>query len=168
MRTAIHRVLAALAICAAALAAFAGTPESPLARDEVSAVQLAEWIRARQPALVVLDARPPDAVERDGLPGARPLAGFVGEAGQTVVLYGERSTDDVLPPNGNPERVLRLRGGIEAWNEDVLFPVMRSDASEEQRAQFTARAGLSRYFGGSPRVLDPGAAARRLRSRRGC
>lgn len=168
MKPAIHRVLAALAICAAALAALARSPEPPPAPDEISAVELAGWIGARRPGLVVLDTRTPDAMERDGLPGARPVAGFDGADVDTVVLYGDRRVDQAPPLRGNPQRVLRLRGGIAAWNEDVLFPVIRSDASEQLQREFAHRAQLSRYFGGSPRVLDPGAQARRTRSRRGC
>ena len=48
MKSVTHRTLATLAIGAAALAAIARTPEPPLAQDEVSAVELAGWIRARR------------------------------------------------------------------------------------------------------------------------
>ena len=168
MKTRARLLLAALATCAGALAAAAGSPVPPLARDEISATQLAEWIHARRPGLVVLDARPAESMQRGRLPGARAVAEFEGDAGATVVLYGDRRAEEVPTWRGPALRVLRLRGGIEAWDRDVLFPVLRADASEAQRREFEPRARLSRYFGGSPRVLDPGAKASRVRSRRGC
>lgn len=168
MKTGARLLLAAIASCAGALAAVAGSPAPPLARDEISAIQLAEWIHARRPGLVVLDARPAESMQRGRLPGARAVAEFEADAGATIVLYGDRGTDGVPAWRGPALRVLRLRGGIEAWHRDVLFPVVRADASEAQRRQFESRARLSRYFGGSPRVLDPGAEANPVRSRRGC
>ena len=57
---------------------------------------------------------------------------------------------------------------MRAWNDEVLFPQLRRDASAPQRRAFEARAQLSRYFGGSPRVIEPGAQTQRSRSRRGC
>ena len=166
MKRAAHLMLASLAICAAALAALARSPEPPPACDEISAVTLAEWIRARRPGVLVLDTRSAQAMERDGIPGARSAADFDGDAVDTVVLYGDRRVDEAPPLRGSPRRVLRLHGGIEAWNRDVLFPVIRGDAPEREKSEFASRAQLSRYFGGSPRVLEPG--ARRTRSRRGC
>lgn len=168
MNAAIRPALAALALCAAVLAAFARSPEPPLSGDEISAVELAAWIRARRPGLLVLDTRSGDAMERDGLPGARSAADFEGDAIDTIVLYGDRRLDEAPPLRGNTQRVLRLHGGIEAWNEEVLFPAIRADASERQKREFASRAQLSRYFGGSPRVLDPGTDSPRSRSRRGC
>lgn len=168
MKPVIRPVLATLAICAAALAALARSPEPPLSREEVSAVELAEWIRARRPGLVVLDTRSAQAQDRDRLPGARSAADFDADTVDTIVLYGDRSVDEALPLRGKPRRVLTLHGGIEAWNRDVLFPLIRSDASDRQKREFASRAQLSRYFGGSPRVLEPGAEPRRTRSRRGC
>lgn len=164
----VHLILAALALCAAALAALARSPLPPLGRDEISAVQLAEWFRAQRPGLLVLDTRSAQAMARESLPGARPLADFDGESVDTVVLYGERQLDAAPPLGGSARYVFRLRGGIEAWNAEVLFPIIRSDASATHKREFAARAQLSRYFGGTPRVLEPGARAERNRSRRGC
>ena len=168
MKPSVHLTLAALALCAAVLAALARSPLPPLGPGEISAVQLAEWIRAQRSGVLLLDMRSAQAMARESLPGARPVAAFDGESVDTVVLYGERQLDGARPLGGSARHVLRLRGGIEAWNAEVLFPVIRSDASTAHRREFAARAQLSRYFGGTPRVLEPGARAERNRSRRGC
>lgn len=166
--SALHSTLVVLALGLAALTAIAARPEPPLARDEVAASQLAEWLRARRPDLRVVDVRPMGASSRERLPGAEPFEEFVAEASATVVVYGEDVLDAAPALPGRAAQVLRLRGGVAAWNRDVLFPTIRRDAPPRQQRAFAARAQLSRYFGGSPRVLDPGAQADRPRSRRGC
>jgi len=164
--------LALLALVLGSLAAIAGSVVPPPAADEVSAVDLAQWIRDRRPRLLVVDARAAEAFDRDRLPGALLLADIDAEAlrsADTVVVYADAGVDTTaLRELANARRLLRLHGGIAAWNEDVLFPVIRADASERQQRDFAARAALSRYFGGSPRLLDPGASPARGRSRHGC
>jgi rhodanese-related sulfurtransferase len=171
MTSILHGTAALLALAAGALAAMAGNADPPLAPDEVAAVELAAWIRGREPNLVVLDLRDAEAFDRDRLPGAQrwPDAGAEAiAAAHTVVVYADTGANaDVVRPSG-ATRVLRLRGGVKAWNDEVLFPVLRSDASARERRDVAARAALSRSFGGSPRLRDAGARAARSRSRRGC
>jgi len=165
-------MLGLLALVMGTLAAIAGSVVPPPAADEVSAVDLAQWIQDRRPGLLVVDARAAEAFDRDRLPGARLIADIDADAlrsADTVVVYAEAGVDaTALRELSNVRRLLRLHGGIAAWNEDVLFPVIRADASERQQRDFAARAALSRYFGGSPRLLDPGASPARGRSRHGC
>ena len=167
-------VLALLALVAATLAAVAGDVAPPADADEVTAVDLAQWIREQRPRLLVIDVRAAEAFDEDRLPGARRLddvdAAALDAAG-TVVVYSDADADaDARALHGLSSvlRPLRLHGGIKAWNEEVLFPVLRADANAKQQRDFEARARLSRYFGGSPRLLDPGASSARGRSRRGC
>jgi rhodanese-related sulfurtransferase len=165
-------MLALLALGMGTLAAVAGNVAPPPAADEVSAIDLAQWIRERRPGLLVVDARAAEAFDRDRLPGARLIADIDADAlrsADTVVVYADARADAAaLRGLSNVPRVLRLHGGIAAWNEDVLFPVLRADASARQQRDFATRALLSRYFGGSPRLLDPGASPARGRSRHGC
>jgi len=165
-------VLALLALVVGMLAAIAGSIVPPPAADEVSAIELAQWIRDRRPGLLVVDTRSAEAFDRDRLPGARLIADIDADAlrsADTVVVYADAGADAAaLRELSNVPRVLRLHGGIAAWNEEVLFPVIRADASERQQRDFAPRAVLSLYFGGSPRLLDPGASPARGQSRHGC
>jgi hypothetical protein len=175
MKSTVHATFALLAVAAGMLTAVARNPDPPPAADETSAGELAQWIHDRKPGLLVVDARPAQAGERDRLPGARTLSevdpGML-DAADTLVVYADSRVDgpavDALRARSGARRILRLHGGVAAWNEDVLFPVLRADASPRQQREFAPRALLSRYFGGSPRLLDPGASAPRGRSRRGC
>jgi rhodanese-related sulfurtransferase len=171
----VRTTLALIALVAGTLAAIARSPEPSPATDEIGAVELAEWIRDRRPRLTVLDTRSAEAMERDRLPGARAVADFdfgALRAGDTLVVYADQGMDaaavEALLPRLGSVRVLRLHGGIAGWNDEVLFPVVRADASRRQQREFIPRAQLSRYFGGTPRVLEPGAAPNASRSRRGC
>jgi hypothetical protein len=175
MSRAARVTLAALALCAGALAAIARDPQPAPAPDEITAIELGEWIRARRAGVHVLDARSAEAMARDRVPGAVSAAGFdaaVLARGDILVVYADRRTDrmvlDALRPRVGHARLLRLHGGFAAWNHEVLFPRIRADASERERQRFAPRAQLSRYFGGTPRVLDPGTAPTQPRSRRGC
>jgi rhodanese-related sulfurtransferase len=167
-----HATLALLALATGTLAAIAGSVVPPPAADEVSAADLALWIRDRRPGLLVVDERAAEAFDLDRLPGARLIADIdidTLRSADTVVVYADARADAVaLHGLSTAPRVLRLQGGIAAWNEEVLFPVLRADASARQQRDFATRAALSRYFGGSPRLLDPGASPARGRSRHGC
>jgi hypothetical protein len=153
-----------------------GSVAPPPAADEISALDLAQWLRARRPGLLLVDVRTAEAFDADRLPGARLLAEVDAaalRAADTVVVYADARADaeGLRGPSNvlaTVPHVLRLYGGIAAWNDEVLFPVLRADASARQQRDFATRALLSRYFGGSPRLLDPGAAPARGRSRRGC
>jgi hypothetical protein len=170
-----RQILFVLACAGGVLAALAGNAQLPLAQDEITAVALAQALRAREVGLLVIDTRPDDDSDRQQVPGAQSLADLDTSAlpqGGTVVVYGEGDIDttllDTLRRQPGTRRYLRLRGGLRAWNADVMYPVLRSDASARQQAQFSAQVALSRYFGGTPRQLDPGTATPQARSRRGC
>ncbi len=175
MSHAVRIALIVATLCAGALSALAGSPQPPPAADEITAIELAEWIRARRPGVLLLDVRSTDALQLDGLPGAHPATDFESiapAADSTVILYGDRQVEETvaerLRDRGSSQRVLRLHGGVEAWNAQVMFPILRGDASTRQQREFAPRAQLSRYFGGTPRALAPGAPVDRKRSRRGC
>ena len=172
---AVRTTLALAALALGTLAAIAASPLPPLANDEIAAADLAVWLRDRRVGLLVVDARSADAMAQDRLPGARLLVDVDAamlDAADAVVVYADRDVDvrrvETLRRAPGTRRYLRLHGGIAAWNEDVRYPVVRSDASAAQQQRFEARAQLSRYFGGTPRRLDPGAANGRPRSRQGC
>lgn len=172
MKPSLRSIAALIALVAGGFAAIAGDVRPSPASDEVSAIELATWIRDRRPGLLVLDLRSPEAFERNRLPGAQRwpdvAAGAIDAAG-TIVVYADAQADaSLFRGSAGTRDVLRLHGGVEAWNEDVLFPALRAGAGPQQQRDFMRRASLSRYFGGTPRVLDAGAAPVRSGSRRGC
>jgi rhodanese-related sulfurtransferase len=147
-----HRILAGIALLLGLLALAPsrelGPPAAPPhpARREVTAVQLAEWIRDRKPGLRIVDTRTqaefdeyhlPRSERRDTLDAANP--------NETIVLV-----------TGEPRQknVYVLRGGIAAWIDDVMNPTITAGASPAARAAFARASIVSRYFGGVSRLLD--------------
>jgi rhodanese-related sulfurtransferase len=172
MSTHVHvlrRVLAAGAMVLAVLAAIVGAPATPshVAASPIStaehtrafparklhAIQLAAWIREGSRDLRVLDLRGDSAYRLRHVPSAEAadfalLDTLARHDDATVVLY---SADDVrdaqawasLAARGH-KRAYVLDGGMDAWLDEVMEPVLRSDSADYI-------AALSRYFGGSPR-----------------
>ena len=56
-------------------------------------------------------------------------------------------------------RVYTLLGGLDAWKDEVLFPVMPQSPTPEQQARFERAAHVAKFFGGQPRAAAaPGSA----------
>ena len=123
--------------------------------DHVTALELAEMIRAQKPNLRVLDVRSAQAYEEYHVPRAQhvPLGRiteFARQPGEIVVLYSEGGIHAAqawffLKAMGVPE-VYFLRGGLNEWLVDVMTPRQPVDARTRE---------LSEYFGGSPSSADP-------------
>lgn len=130
----IRRTLASLAIIGGALAPFAGSPYLP---QDVSALQLASWIKDRKPGLRIFDPRPLPEFNAYHIPGSEhvepaDLATMHFRSTETVVVV----TDEIL------------RG----WSDDVMNLTLAPDASPDAKAEFERAAVISRYFGGAPRI----------------
>jgi rhodanese-related sulfurtransferase len=180
-----NRRLAALSLMLAAAAAAAGDPAPP--RDtRVSALWLARVIRDGAEKLEVIDVRTAGAFAEFAVPEARnvPLASLETgnpsdlELNATIVLYAdmdasaERAAALLRRRGASDVRV--LRGGTQAWLDEVIRPALPSNASASERAAFRETAEVSRYFGGVPRIVEAGETAAREPShqrtprRRGC
>jgi adenylyltransferase/sulfurtransferase len=162
-----HGRLALLALVLGALAAVSGDAVTEPLVPEVSAIALADRIRARDADLVVVDLRSPEAFSEFNVPTARNLAperlaDAQLPAGAALVLYAEDRRAAVtaasLLREAGYANVSVLSGGAVAWLDDVLAPVLPADMPADERARM---AEISRYFGGRPRTAEPGATARR-------
>ena len=165
----VRRVLAASAVVLAGLAAIVGVPAAParvawppkvagahvdaFVTRTVDALQLAAWIREGARDLRVLDLRGDSAYESHHVPSAEPtdFAGLDTLASQgdaTLVVYSDDDVRDAqawanLAARGH-RRAYVLDGGMAAWMDEVMDPVLRGDSADYV-------AALSRYFGGVPR-----------------
>ena len=168
----LRRLLAAAAIVLAVLAAIVGAPVAPAHVATVSvgdgervdvfpartvdALQLAAWIREGTRDLRVLDLRDDAAYQARHVPSAEAadfarLDTLARQDDATVVLY---SADDVrdtqawanLAARGHKHAYV-LDGGMDAWLDEVMEPVLHGDSADYV-------AALSRYFGGVPRAVS--------------
>ncbi|HEX3578310.1 MAG TPA: rhodanese-like domain-containing protein [Thermoanaerobaculia bacterium] len=156
-----RRTLAAAAAILGVLALFAG--KAP-AMQSVAPVELAEWIRDRKPNLRVIDTRSEAEFDEYHLPRAERFTSTTTFApDDTVVLVAGGSV--------HAKNVYILRGGIQAWIDEVMNPTITADASPSAHIAFQRASVVSRYFGGVPRVVDKLPAVRANASsvrRRGC
>lgn len=157
------RSVRALGIVAASLGAaalFAGSPYRARADgDEITAPQLAEWIRERKAGLRVLDVRTAREFDEYHVPTAErvavdSIATVAPSPNATLVVYAvdavnARDAARRLRANGN-EQILILRNGVGGWLADVMNPLLPARMSSSDSVRFAALAELSRYFGGQP------------------
>jgi rhodanese-related sulfurtransferase len=166
------RLLGVLAAVLGALAATVSSPTRAGEPTEVTARELAEWIRADKPGLRVLDLRGGSAFEAQHIPSAEPID-FSGldtisrRAGKTFVIYSDDDVRDAqawawLHASGH-RRAYVVDGGLDAWMSEVIDPIVSGDSAKHV-------AALSRYFGGVPRAVPVSAAPTKpaYAGRRGC
>ncbi|HEX7420240.1 MAG TPA: hypothetical protein VF505_10165 [Thermoanaerobaculia bacterium] len=107
------RTLAATALILGGLAAFAGSPY--LRPKEISAVQLAQWIKDRRPGLRIIDLRSKSEFDAFHVPMSFPAHDIQTQADTCTVVIAD---DASLVPSGT----YLLRGGVDAWRKEVLSP----------------------------------------------
>jgi len=152
-----RRVLASVAALLGVMALFAGRPyrARPVVVD-ITAVDLAEWLRDRKPDLRIIDVRTEEQFDAYHLPRAERMdAGSLAttsfKPSETIVLV---SGDERDAQSFGNRRVYVLRGGLHQWIDDVMNPTITADAPPAARAAFQRASVVSRYFGGVPRVVD--------------
>jgi rhodanese-related sulfurtransferase len=177
----VRRSLAVLAVAGGLLAAVSGSPYRAknavldvdriaaavaAEEDHVTAVELAQWIRDREPGLRILDLRTKDEFDDYHVPRSErvpidALSATPFRATDTIVLISDGGAHAaqgwVLLQALGQRNVYFLRGGIREWLDDVMSPARSSELTE--------------YFGGVPRVTTPQtdtAAAVLAMRRRGC
>lgn len=135
-----------------------------IAGEPVAALTLAERIIAEDPDLLIVDLRQ-DAEGR--IPGAYPVApdssalGVLAgaNAATDVVVVDAEGTVDVVPaswPDGPTYRV--IRGGWNAWEAEVLTPMMPEGTTTEELERVRYQNGIAAFFSGAtaaPVVAPP-------------
>lgn len=168
----LNKLLAAVALTLALAAAFIGSPlrkDSDLPaiarlieseEDHITPLELAEQLSAGKKVRLI-DLR--DSVSynlRHIFNAERMTIEQVVNGGvkrnETVVLYSEGGTHAsqawVLLKTKNFETVLTLLGGFTGWSDVILSPVLKADASDEEKKEFEHCKALSLFFGGVPAI----------------
>ena len=129
--------------------------------DHVTPAELAAWIVEGRTDYRLVDVRDAKAFAEYHIPTAEnvPLATVLDGAlrrADKVVLYGDGAVHAaqawmVLKGRGFT-RVHTLLEGLDAWKDEVLFPVMPQTASPEEQARFERAVQVAKFFGGQPRA----------------
>jgi hypothetical protein len=129
--------------------------------DHVTPADLSAWIIGGRADYRLVDIRDERAFAGYHIPTAEnvPLATIAdGALGRTdkIVLYGDGGIHAaqawmVLRGRGYTQ-VYTLLEGLDAWKDEVLFPVMPQSPTPEQQARFERAAQVAKFFGGQPRA----------------
>jgi rhodanese-related sulfurtransferase len=184
-RLTLNHKLAALALALGAVALFSEPHRGPfvkldareLARvveqevDHVTPAELAGWIVEGRADYRLLDLRSGAEYAQYHIPTAEnvtlsalpdyPLLG-----NEKIVLYSEGGIHAaqgwlLLRAQGYAG-VYTVLGGLDGWQDEVLFPSLPADAGAAERARFERAAALAQFFGGQARVGDGEAAPARV------
>jgi rhodanese-related sulfurtransferase len=138
------------------------------AEDHVTPSELAAWIIEGRGDYRLIDLRDEKAYGEYHVPTAEnvPLTALA-EAelshDEKLVLYsdgGIHASQALLYLWGRGYRnAYTLLGGLDAWKDEVLFPVAPAQPTEQERAQFERAIQVAKFFGGQPRAAAaPGGA----------
>jgi rhodanese-related sulfurtransferase len=138
--------------------------------DHVEAPELAAWIIEGRGDYRLVDLRTPGEFDRYHIPTAQNIPmSVLTDAGlgrqEKLVLYSEGGIHSaqawmLLRAKGYTA-VYMLKGGLDEWNDQVVFPVIADNPTPEQRARDERLRSISVFFGGQPRsaAATAGAAA---------
>lgn len=129
--------------------------------DHVTASELAGWLVAGRSDYRLIDLRGEREYGEYHIPSAEnvtlaalPDAPLL--ANETIVVYSEGGLHGIqawmLMRAKGFRRVYSLKGGLEQWKDEVLFPALAEDATPQERARFERSAAMAKFFGGTPRT----------------
>ena len=128
--------------------------------DHVTVDDLADWIIKSRADYRLVDLRDEQAYTEYHVPGAERvpltrLADASFEPTERIVLYSDGGIHSaqawfLLKANGY-RGVYILRGGLDAWKDEVLFPALAGDATPYQARRNETLKTRAAFFGGRPR-----------------
>jgi rhodanese-related sulfurtransferase len=135
--------------------------------DHVTVQDLAAWIVEGRSEYRLVDLRPQAEFVAYHIPTAENVAlsslpDFPFERTEKIVLCSEGGVHAyqawMLMRALGFKAVYTLKGGLDEWKDEVLFPVRAAEATPQEQARFERAAAMARFFGGSPRTAAAGAA----------
>lgn len=133
--------------------------------DHVEPLDLASWIIAGRADYRLVDLRTDTEFAQYHIPTAEnvPLATLPGAGlgrNEKIVLYSDGGIHSVqawlLLRASEYQTVYVLKGGLDEWKEQVLFPILTENPNDFQRARDERLKSMAAFFGGQPRIGAPG------------
>ena len=128
--------------------------------DHVEAPELAAWIIENRADYRLVDLRTESEFATYSIPTAVNIPmSVLPEAGlgrqEKIVLYSEGGIHSaqawmLLKAQGH-KSVYMLKGGLDEWKDQVVFPVVADNPTPAERTRDERLKSISAYFGGQPR-----------------
>jgi len=135
--------------------------------DHVEAPELAAWIIESRADYRLVDLRTDAEFAKYHIPTAQSIPmNVLTDAGllrqEKIVLYSEGGIHSaqawmLLRAQGY-KSVYMLKGGLEEWKDQVLFPAVADNPTAAERARDERLKSISAFFGGQPRSAAAAAA----------
>jgi rhodanese-related sulfurtransferase len=142
--------------------------------DHVEAPELAAWIIESRADYRLIDLRAEGAFAQYHIPTAVNIPmNVLTDAGlgrqEKLVLYSDGGIHSaqawmLLKAQGY-KSVYMLKGGLDEWKDQVVFPVVAGNPTPAERARDERLRSISAFFGGQPRsaaAVTPGLAAAQM------
>jgi len=135
--------------------------------DHVSPAELADWILRGSTDYRLVDLRDEATFAEYHIPTAEnvPVAQLPDHGltrNEKIVLYSDGGIHSaqawmLLAAQGYRGAYI-LRGGLEAWRDEVVFPLAPADMGPRDAAAFERKVQIAGFFGGHPRTASAAAA----------
>lgn len=136
-------------------------------QDRIDALILADWLIKENLDFTLVDLRTEKEFNEYTIPASVniPIENILSSdlmRNQKILLFGN---DDVtsaqawfILKSSKYKSVLILKGGMEAWKNEILYPKLDTSATLEQKAAFEKTKQVSLHFGGTPQMISGGTA----------
>ena len=132
-------------------------------QDHVTPYELASTMKKGKKQIRIIDLRDSVSFHSYHIPGAyrmtldELLNGGV-KRNEYIILYSQGGTHAsqawVLLKTKRFDSVFSLLGGLTGWGQEILFPVLKPDAADDEKELFEQKRELSIYFGGTPQIFS--------------
>jgi hypothetical protein len=129
--------------------------------DHVKVEELADWIIQGKSDFRIIDIRSEKEFNEYHIPGAENIPMATLEKAdllrnQKIILYSEGGIHSaqawMLLRAKDYKGVYILFGGLEEWNDKILFPKIPENPTPEQKVEYAKTIEVSKYFGGVPQT----------------
>ena len=172
----LNKILSLSALILAIFAAFVGSPRHndinvneiaalvETEKNHITPIELAENIIAGK-KIRLIDLRDSTEYSQEHIEHAERMSlqtlvnGGI-KRNEIVVIYSEggihASQAWILLKTQRYDSVYTLLGGFTGWKEEILYPTIRSNATEEEKKYFERRKTASLFFGGVSKIISKG------------
>lgn len=134
-------------------------------QDKIEVITLADWLIKEKSDFTLVDLRSEKEYSEYNIPTSvnikmENLLGSDLMRNEKIILYG---VDDIASAqawfvlkSSNYKGVYILKGGMNGWKKEVLFPTLAVNATPEQSSAFEKLKQISLHFGGTPQLASEG------------
>ena len=132
-------------------------------RDRIDPVILADWLIKENSDFTLVDLRSEKEFSEYNIPTSVniPIENVLASdlmRNQKILLYGNDAVTSAqawfILRSSNYKAIYILKGGMNGWKKEILFPTLAVNATPEQSSEFEKIKQISLHFGGTPQLAS--------------